>query len=119
MQHSITYNLFRSRHDCTVICAVPQDRPIPSFIEATAWMYDSTVWDTGVVPPEFLPLAARSSGDLNGFYLFYLRRRKMPAARKTRGRQAKRLAAIVPIVTGCAVAPRATETKPATSRPAG
>ena len=94
MQYASTYNLFRSLHDCTVICAVPQDRPVPLFIQATAWKYDNTVWDTGVVPQGFLTDAARSSGDLDGFYLFYLGGRIMPSARETRARQAERLATV-------------------------
>jgi hypothetical protein len=78
MNHTITYNLFSSVHDRTIICAIPQDRPVPLFIAGEHWAYDNTVWDAGVLPPGFLPDVAKASSDLNGYYLFYLCRRTLP-----------------------------------------
>jgi hypothetical protein len=84
MSQYITYNLFRSANDCTTICAVPQDRPVPAFIRSPAWIYDNSIWDTGVVPPGFSPHSAKSASELNGFYLFYLCRRVVvPESRST------------------------------------
>jgi hypothetical protein len=94
MSHYTTYNLFRSADDCTMICAVPQDRPVPAFIRNPAWIYDNSIWDTGVVPPGFSPQAAKTASELNGFYLFYLCRRVIVPERRSMHRKRLHLAAL-------------------------
>ena len=35
---SSVYNLFRQRLGPDLFCAVPEDQPVPTFIEATNWL---------------------------------------------------------------------------------
>jgi len=63
----LSYNLFRTR-DCSIYCAVPQDRPVPAFVRECAWQYHGTVTE-GASPT--LPRAAQVAVRFNGFYIFH------------------------------------------------
>ena len=63
----LSYNLFRTR-DCSIYCAVPQDRPVPTFVRECAWQYHGTVTDW---PSPTLPRAAQVAVRFNGFYIFH------------------------------------------------
>ena len=70
MRNSVGYNLFRSTADLTMLCAVPMDCPVPSFIDGYGWIYESKIENDYVHPIGFLPTLARRCSDLNGFYFF-------------------------------------------------
>jgi hypothetical protein len=55
-----SYNLFRNRCLPELVCAVPEDCPVPDFIASERWMYAQSL----------RPQEARPSG-FNGFYLFH------------------------------------------------
>ncbi|WP_371680064.1 hypothetical protein [Microvirga sp. KLBC 81] len=65
---SPAYNLFRSRLESDLFCAIPEDRPVPIFIEAPNWTYAgrADALAQGVFDLE----AARTAVRFNGFYLF-------------------------------------------------
>src|SRR5687767_14624561 len=65
---SPVYNLFRHRLATDLVCAVPEDRPVPTFIEATNWTFGGR---TDALPEgTFDPEAARTAARFIGFYLF-------------------------------------------------
>jgi hypothetical protein len=66
-----TYNLFRRRDRAELICAVPEDTPVPAFIRAP-WELAGGVDDTGISSLTFNHEAAEASVRYNGFYLFQL-----------------------------------------------
>jgi hypothetical protein len=70
MENSVGYNLFRSSADLTMVCAVPIDCPVPSFIDKSVWAYDSQIEIHGAHPIGFLSALAKRCSDLNGFYFF-------------------------------------------------
>ena len=69
------YNLFRRTEDPEFFCAVAQDKPVPPFLTSDVWQF------VGSGPDATRDLLAHRSeqawaGDqLDGFYLFYARRR--------------------------------------------
>jgi hypothetical protein len=64
------YNLFRNNQRPKLFCAVPEDHPVPSFIEAEAWSFERVLRSYEVAPPGFHDRAARTGVRYNGFYLF-------------------------------------------------
>jgi PAS fold len=67
----LRYNLFRRKGQLDLCCAVPEDRPVPSFVTGERWDFAGT-WD-GVVPAPGLNRRAAEFGvRLNGFHLFQL-----------------------------------------------
>ena len=64
------YQLFASRTDVGVLCAVRQDRAVPSFIHAEAWIFSGVVNDLGAAPADFNFKAAQAGSALTGFHLF-------------------------------------------------
>jgi hypothetical protein len=70
MENSVGYNLFRSAADLTMLCAVPMDCPVPSFIERSGWTYESKIENDYAHPVGFLSRLAKRCSDLNGFYFF-------------------------------------------------
>ncbi|WP_201274146.1 hypothetical protein [Microvirga brassicacearum] len=64
------YNAFRNREWPALICAVPQDRPVPDFITAEGWFVQPPAADdqAGLKFREHL---AQESAQLNGFYLYF------------------------------------------------
>lgn len=66
------YNLFRNKQRPDIICAVPEDRPVPHFIDAEQWTFEQALRPTEDHPPGFDRKAARTGVRFNGFYLFYV-----------------------------------------------
>ncbi len=66
----IRYDLFRSRHETELYCAVPEDRPSPAFIQSDQWQAAGQMDGTAAAPLGFDREAARIGIHLNGFYLF-------------------------------------------------
>ena len=65
----MTYNLFRSEDLDALYCAVPEDRAVPSFVQAGAWSYDRKLLNEGA-PRAFDDAAASIGVRFNGFHLF-------------------------------------------------
>ncbi len=65
------YNLFRNKERPELLCAVPVDRPVPSFVVAEAWSFDRILQVQDVAPPGFHHRGARAGVRFNGYYLFY------------------------------------------------
>ncbi len=63
------YNLFRRRSEPELLCAVPEDRAVPSFLSGNDWEFGGT--SASAALPPFDRLAARASVRFNGFYLFH------------------------------------------------
>ena len=68
----LAYNLFRRRLMPDLCCAVPEDRPVPAFLEGTTWEYAGTLHQNNLPPPGFDPTAAELGVQLNGFHLFQI-----------------------------------------------
>ena len=68
------YNLFRRKQEPDLCCAVPQDCPVPTFVDGEAWEYRGFLVDPGAAPSGFQREAARTAAWLNGFYLFQVAR---------------------------------------------
>ncbi len=64
------YNLFRNKERAELFCAVPEDRPVPSLIDARAWTFERILQPHDVVPPGFHERGAKAGVRYNGFYLF-------------------------------------------------
>jgi hypothetical protein len=67
-----TYNLFRGRERPELLCAAPEDAPVPAFITGPPWEFVGTVDDSSVSSMTFNHEAADVSVRFNGFYLFQL-----------------------------------------------
>jgi hypothetical protein len=70
MSGAVTYNLFRHRRDPAILCAVPNDKPVPAFISRSAWSFERVIRAGGEPVDSFEPALAEIAGNLNGFYLF-------------------------------------------------
>ena len=68
------YNLFRRKLKPDLCCAVPQDYPVPTFVDGEAWEYGGQLHDTGAAPSGFRREAAQTATRLTGFYLFRITR---------------------------------------------
>ena len=82
-----SYNLFRRKPEPDLCCAVRHDKPIPIFIENSAWAFEGTVYDNGAapLPKRFKPTAAQSATDRDGYYVFYTENARVtPRARRHR-----------------------------------
>ncbi len=66
------YNLFRRRGHADLVCAVPEDHPVPPFIRATSWVFGGTLEDSDVDRLAFGREAAEASVRHIGFYLFQM-----------------------------------------------
>ena len=64
------YNLFRRRQKPDVFCAVPEDRPVPSFIKANGWEFAGKADEPATVPLGFNQKSAKIDVRRNGYYLF-------------------------------------------------
>ncbi|WP_262265749.1 hypothetical protein [Microvirga yunnanensis] len=69
---SPTYNLFRRKLTPDLGCAVPEDRPVPAFLDGSTWEYAGTLRQDDVLPRGFEPTAAECGTRLNGFHLFQI-----------------------------------------------
>ena len=66
-----TFNLFRRKQETDLVCAVPEDCPVPSFLGPSTWEYVCTLREPTTTPlPGFNRRAAEASIRFNGFYLF-------------------------------------------------
>ena len=63
----VSYNIF-CRPESDVYCAVPEDRPVPSFLLDGAWRFLGKVEDGAAGA---LPRSARVAVRFNGFYIFH------------------------------------------------
>jgi hypothetical protein len=68
--HIESYNIFRSRLSPDVHCAVPEICVLPHFLRQGAWEYFGRVNGETSRIPFFERKAARSLGELNGFYVY-------------------------------------------------
>ena len=68
IESNAAYNLFRHRLASDLHCAVPQDRPVPAFIEATNGTFSRAT--DGFAGPAFDMAAASTAVRFIGFYLF-------------------------------------------------
>ena len=64
------YNLFRHRSKQDLVCAVPEDSAVPSFIAGRAWEFDRKLTEPAAAPMGFDASAATTGVRFNGFYLF-------------------------------------------------
>ena len=64
------YNLFRCKRSLDLFCAVPEDYPVPTFIDADRWQFAGKVDKPSDAPLGFKRETARAIVHLTGFYLF-------------------------------------------------
>ncbi len=64
------YNLFRNQQRPEILCAVPENYPIPSFVSSEGWAYGGSLQSRDARPPGFCDRAATTGVRFNGFYLF-------------------------------------------------
>jgi hypothetical protein len=76
-----TYNLFQNNERPEIVCAVPEDRPVPGFLVLEQWTFGGTLRPSDARPPGFTDAAASVGVRFNGFYLFQVTdvHRKMAA----------------------------------------
>ena len=67
-----TYNLFRRKRRAELVCAVPEDRPVPVFITGALWEFGGKLANADREPLAFNHDAAEASVRVNGFYLFQM-----------------------------------------------
>jgi hypothetical protein len=70
LDSGVAYNLFRRRLTPDLCCAVPEDRPVPVFLEGSTWEYAGTMCRDDLPPSGFDLTAAELGRYLNGFHLF-------------------------------------------------
>src|SRR3569833_354086 len=58
VKHWPAFNLFRHKRKSHLVCAVPEDHPVPSFIEGSTWEFAGTVSEPTTVPLGFSRKAA-------------------------------------------------------------
>jgi hypothetical protein len=75
-----TYHLFRNKQRPKLICAVPEDCPLPSFIGPEAWSFERVLRNQDVAPSGFHERAACAGVRYNGFYLFQVTGRERATA---------------------------------------
>ncbi|MCF4126739.1 hypothetical protein [Methylobacterium sp. SyP6R] len=71
-----TYNLFRRREEPDLVCAVPNDFPVPAFVTGEAWTYAGSIEAPSEAPPGFSAEIAERGAETSGFHLFH----QLPAA---------------------------------------
>jgi hypothetical protein len=67
-----TYNLFRRKRRAELVCAVPEDRPVPVFITGALWEFGGKLENADRDRFAFNHEAAEASVRVNGFYLFQM-----------------------------------------------
>ncbi len=65
-----TYNLFRSKCQTGVYCAVPEDCVVPGFLTGDRWEFSGKADRDEAIPVGFIGAAAEAGVRYNGFYLF-------------------------------------------------
>ncbi|KMO17127.1 hypothetical protein [Methylobacterium platani] len=66
-----TYNLFRRREEPDLVCAVPNDFPVPAFVSGEAWTYAGSISSPSEAPPGFASEMAERGAETCGFHLFH------------------------------------------------
>lgn len=64
------YNLFRSRGQHPLYCAVPEDCIVPAFLTAAVWEFSGRIDERAERPFGFDTRAAAAGVRYNGFHLF-------------------------------------------------
>ena len=64
------FNLFRHKLKPDLVCAVPEDYPVPGFIDGTTWAFAGKISEPTTIPLGFESKAAEVGVRFNGFYLF-------------------------------------------------
>lgn len=64
------FNLFRHKLTPDLLCAVPQDYPVPGFLHASTWSFAGAVGEAAYALAELNWTAAMAGVRLTGFYLF-------------------------------------------------
>src|SRR3954468_13811070 len=64
------YNLFRSTRSADLLCAVPEDDPVPAFINGQGWAFAGKLAEPAAAPLGFEWRGAGAAVPLTGFYLF-------------------------------------------------
>src|SRR3954453_3189636 len=105
--HRTAFNLFRRKREPDLLCAVPQDCPVPGFVEASAWAFVGTVREPTTVLSGFNRRAAEASVRVNGFYLFEADLIEPNWITNTRGSEQPRAAGAPPWMLDLAVSGRA------------
>lgn len=65
------YNVFCRKREPGLCCAVPQGRPVPSFIQDEVWAFRGTVRTADPYLKDFQSEVAREASRLSGYYLFH------------------------------------------------
>jgi hypothetical protein len=68
-QDMYSYNLFRSTKPDGLVCAVPEERSVPSFVTEPNWQFGGRL-ESQEAPLGFDRKAAVEGVRFNGFYLF-------------------------------------------------
>ena len=63
------YNLFARKDAPELYCAIPEDRPVPDFIDCD-WQFKGSLDRSQNAPGGFIPPVAAASVRLNGYYVF-------------------------------------------------
>ena len=69
-QYWPAFNLFRHKLKPDLLCAVPEDYPVPAFLDASTWAFAGKVSEPTTIPLGFKSKAAEAGVRFNGFYLF-------------------------------------------------
>src|SRR3954453_19834003 len=64
------YNLFRHKLIPDLLCAVPQDCPVPGFIEGSTWAFAGTVGERTLAPAGLDSGTAAAGMQRSGFVMF-------------------------------------------------
>jgi hypothetical protein len=70
MSAADTYNVFRHGDDPAILCAVPNDKPVPTFVVGPAWSFETAIQVEERMTEGFRAKLAMTASDLNGFYVF-------------------------------------------------
>src|SRR5215213_1441031 len=68
------YDLFQRKDKPDLHCAVPKERPVPTFLRGSVWRHVGTIPAGAAALPGFQADQAREGVGLNGFYLFMAHR---------------------------------------------
>jgi hypothetical protein len=67
------YNLFRRRQEPDIVCAVPEARPVPSFLIDEGWTFQGKISGDAFTDLGTSERLARHSVEVNGFYVLHQR----------------------------------------------
>ena len=67
------FNLFRLKLEPDLLCAVPEDHPVPGFVKGCTWAFVGKLSAASATPAGFNERAAAASVRFSGFYIFQTR----------------------------------------------